>query len=134
MLAGNRTSRCRQRSWRLPISSGLCRLCSTAVEITTSSTGLKLSRSLQCGEAIHIEPRRIRILSRGGHDWTHCFPAVAVAAKELGIATAILDGEAVVYDAKGRTDFCAPPAEPRRRRREACVFGSQVRPLRARSD
>lgn len=57
--------------------------------------------------AIHIEPKRIRILTRGGHDWTHRFPAIAAAAKELGVATAILDGEAVVHDAEGRTHFGA---------------------------
>jgi len=57
--------------------------------------------------AVHIEPKRVRILTRGGHDWTHRFPAIAAAAKELGVATAILDGEAVVYDAEGRSDFGA---------------------------
>jgi bifunctional non-homologous end joining protein LigD len=57
--------------------------------------------------AIHIEPRRIRVLTRGGHDWTERFPAIAAAAKDLGVATAILDGEAVVLDQDGRSDFGA---------------------------
>ena len=57
--------------------------------------------------AIHIESKSVRILTRGAHDWTHRFPAIAAAAKELGVATAILDGEAVVYDAEGRSDFGA---------------------------
>lgn len=57
--------------------------------------------------AIHIEPKGVRIITRGGHDWTHRFPAIALAAKELGVATAILDGEAVVLDGKGRSDFGA---------------------------
>ena len=34
--------------------------------------------------AIHIEPKGVRILTRGGHDWTHRFPAIAEAAKNLG--------------------------------------------------
>lgn len=55
--------------------------------------------------AVHIEPRRVRILTRGGYDWTHRFPGIAAAARELGVATAILDGEAVVLDAEGRPDF-----------------------------
>ncbi len=57
--------------------------------------------------AVHIEPNAVRIITRGGHDWTDRFPAIAAAARKLGIGTAILDGEAVVLDAKGRSDFGA---------------------------
>ncbi|MCB5203715.1 non-homologous end-joining DNA ligase [Neorhizobium sp. T786] len=57
--------------------------------------------------AIHIEPKGVRIITRGGHDWTHRFPKIAAAAKELGVGTAILDGEAVVLNAAGRSDFGA---------------------------
>jgi bifunctional non-homologous end joining protein LigD len=57
--------------------------------------------------AIHIEPKGVRIITRGGHDWTDRFPAIAAAAKELNVGTAILDGEAVVLDAQGRSDFGA---------------------------
>ncbi|MBY3384014.1 non-homologous end-joining DNA ligase [Rhizobium laguerreae] len=55
--------------------------------------------------AIHIEPTAIRILTRGGHDWTDRFPAIAAEARRLPVATAILDGEAVVFDERGRSDF-----------------------------
>ncbi|MBX5303136.1 ATP-dependent DNA ligase [Rhizobium sp. NLR12b] len=55
--------------------------------------------------AIHIEPKGVRILTRGGHDWTDRFPAIAAAARRLSVSTAILDGEAVVLDAQGRSDF-----------------------------
>ncbi|TCU09614.1 non-homologous end-joining DNA ligase [Rhizobium sullae] len=57
--------------------------------------------------AIHIEPKGVRIITRGGHDWTHRFPAIANAAGKLGAGTAILDGEAVVLDKEGRSDFGA---------------------------
>lgn len=40
----------------------------------------------------------MRIITRGGHDWTHRFPTIAAAARDLGVATAILDGEAVVLN------------------------------------
>jgi bifunctional non-homologous end joining protein LigD len=56
--------------------------------------------------AVHIEPQGVRILTRGGHDWTRSFPAIAEAAREIG-GTAILDGEAVVLDASGRSNFGA---------------------------
>ncbi|MGO6902911.1 non-homologous end-joining DNA ligase [Rhizobium ruizarguesonis] len=55
--------------------------------------------------AIHIEPKGVRILTRGGHDWTERFPAIAAQAKRLPVSTAILDGEAVVFDELGRSDF-----------------------------
>ena len=55
--------------------------------------------------AIHIEAQGVRILTRGGHDWTHRFPAIVKAAKALGPATMMIDGEAVVLDDQGRSDF-----------------------------
>ncbi|TAU80523.1 non-homologous end-joining DNA ligase [Rhizobium leguminosarum] len=55
--------------------------------------------------ALHIAPTGVRILTRGGHDWTSRFPAIERAAKQLPVATAILDGEAVVLDKRGRSDF-----------------------------
>ncbi|MBY5533061.1 ATP-dependent DNA ligase [Rhizobium leguminosarum] len=55
--------------------------------------------------AVHIEPTGIRILTRSGLDWTHRFPAIKQAAMWLPVGTAILDGEAVVLDEQGRSDF-----------------------------
>ncbi|PDT34001.1 MULTISPECIES: non-homologous end-joining DNA ligase [Sinorhizobium] len=55
--------------------------------------------------AVHIEPSRVRIITRGGYDWTDRFPSIAAEARLLGLKTAILDGEAVVLDGHGRSDF-----------------------------
>ena len=55
--------------------------------------------------AVHVEPNRVRIITRGGHDWTSYFPTIAAAARELGPSTMILDGEAVVLDEKGLPNF-----------------------------
>lgn len=55
--------------------------------------------------AVHIQPSGVRILTRGGHDWTDRFPAILAEARRLSVSTAILDGEAVVLDAQGRSDF-----------------------------
>ncbi|WP_454655025.1 non-homologous end-joining DNA ligase [Bosea beijingensis] len=57
--------------------------------------------------AIHIAGKRVRIITRGGHDWTSRFPTIAHDALELGIDSAILDGEAVVLDERGASDFGA---------------------------
>ncbi|HEV7437276.1 MAG TPA: non-homologous end-joining DNA ligase [Pseudorhizobium sp.] len=55
--------------------------------------------------AVHIETSRVRIITRGGHDWTHRFPGIEAAAREFMPNTMILDGEAVVLDEQGRSDF-----------------------------
>src|SRR5688572_3166044 len=33
--------------------------------------------------AVHFETNRVRILTRGGHDWTHRFPAILAAAETM---------------------------------------------------
>ncbi len=55
--------------------------------------------------AVHIEPGLVRIITRGGYDWTTRFPAISEEVRKLPVQTAILDGEAVVLDEKGRADF-----------------------------
>jgi bifunctional non-homologous end joining protein LigD len=57
--------------------------------------------------AIHLENGSVRVITRGSLDWTDRFPGIAEAAKHLGAATLILDGEAVVIDEHGRPDFGA---------------------------
>lgn len=57
--------------------------------------------------AVHIERGKVRILTRGGHDWTSRFPTIAHDALEMGLDSAILDGEAVVLDERGASDFGA---------------------------
>jgi bifunctional non-homologous end joining protein LigD len=57
--------------------------------------------------AIHVELNGIRIITRGGHDWTNRFAGIAAAAREFSPRTLILDGEAVVLDEQGRSSFSA---------------------------
>ncbi|MES2641868.1 MAG: DNA ligase D [Myxococcota bacterium] len=49
--------------------------------------------------------RTVRILTRSGLDWTAKFGAIATAAATLPVTAALLDGEVVVLDAEGRSDF-----------------------------
>ncbi|WP_449249709.1 ATP-dependent DNA ligase [Bosea rubneri] len=56
---------------------------------------------------IHRRGAELRIITRGGHDWTHRFPTIAEAGLRLPADSFILDGEAVVLDAEGRSDFSA---------------------------
>ena len=46
-----------------------------------------------------------RVFTRNGHDWTDRFPTLARAARGLSCKSAILDGEAVVQDENGVSNF-----------------------------
>ncbi|AOF93722.1 non-homologous end-joining DNA ligase [Sinorhizobium sp. RAC02] len=58
-----------------------------------------------CRIAVHIDPGGVRVITSEGHDWTHRFPSIVAAARDLGTFSAILDGEAVVLDGDGCPDF-----------------------------
>lgn len=55
--------------------------------------------------AVHVEPGEVRAITRGGYDWSKKFGSIVTEARELGRATMIIDGEAVVLDEQGRSDF-----------------------------
>lgn len=57
--------------------------------------------------AVHSDPSGVRVFTRGGYDWAARFPTIEKAARELGPASFIIDGEAVVLDEQGRSDFNA---------------------------
>jgi bifunctional non-homologous end joining protein LigD len=54
-----------------------------------------------------VKGRDVRLLTRAGNDWTDRLPALAAAIGTLDVESALLDGEAVVLDAKGRSRFQA---------------------------
>ncbi|MBD9509974.1 ATP-dependent DNA ligase [Ensifer sp. ENS10] len=55
--------------------------------------------------AVHVEPGEVRAITRGGYDWSKKFGSIVAEARELGHSSMILDGEAVVLDDQGRSDF-----------------------------
>ena len=52
-----------------------------------------------------IERDQVRVFSRNGHDWSDRYPGIVRAAAGLRCKLAIIDGEAVVQDDDGRSDF-----------------------------
>jgi bifunctional non-homologous end joining protein LigD len=48
-----------------------------------------------------------RVFTRNGHDWTDRFPSIVRAAANLKCQSAILDGEAIVQNGDGESDFDA---------------------------
>jgi bifunctional non-homologous end joining protein LigD len=49
--------------------------------------------------------KRVRLITRNGHDWTHRYSALAKAFEKLPCRTALLDGEVVVQDPRGITSL-----------------------------
>ncbi len=52
-----------------------------------------------------IDHGAVTLLTRNGNDWTNKFPTIAAQAAALPCQQAVIDGEAVVYDEAGVTDF-----------------------------
>jgi bifunctional non-homologous end joining protein LigD len=46
-----------------------------------------------------------RVLTRNGYDWTDRYPSIARTASSLRCQSAIIDGEAIVQDGNGVSDF-----------------------------
>lgn len=55
--------------------------------------------------AVHVESGEVRAITRGGYDWTKKFGPIVEEARQLGHSSMIIDGEAVVLDDHGRSDF-----------------------------
>lgn len=54
-----------------------------------------------------LEGGRARALTRNGHDWSDTYAPLCEAAAGLACRAAVLDGEILVQDAAGRSDFAA---------------------------
>ena len=71
---------------------------------------------------LHIRPGKIIVYSRKGFDWTDRFAAIALAAKDLRVREAVIDGEAVVLGSKGIADFQALRRELGRENSEKLTY------------
>jgi bifunctional non-homologous end joining protein LigD len=72
---------------------------------------------------VAVEDGRVRLTSRNGNDVTSSYPELEALGAQLGSTAALLDGEVVAFDERGRTDFgrlqarmhvARPPASLRR--------------------
>ena len=54
---------------------------------------------------LHVRGGKPIVFTRSGLNWTSKFSAIAAAAVDLPVNHAIIDGEVVVQDDKGRTRF-----------------------------
>ncbi len=52
-----------------------------------------------------IEPEEVRAFSSSGHDWSNQYRRICNAAGQLYVGSALIDGELVVQDDRGVSDF-----------------------------
>jgi bifunctional non-homologous end joining protein LigD len=52
-----------------------------------------------------LDRGQARVFSRNGHDWSDRYPAIVRAAANLRCQSATIDGEAIVQDENGASDF-----------------------------
>src|SRR5262245_21533489 len=61
-----------------------------------------------------IERGEARVFSRSGYDWSDRYPGIVRAAVNLGCQSAIIDGEAILQNGDGASDFEALQSAMRR--------------------
>jgi ATP-dependent DNA ligase len=54
---------------------------------------------------VQREGKRVRLLTRNGHDWSARYPLITEAALRLKSASFVIDGEAVLLGVDGISDF-----------------------------
>ena len=62
-----------------------------------------------------LERGQARVFTRNGYDWSDRYPSIVRAAANLRCQSAIIDGEAIVQDGNGVSDFEALSSAMRRR-------------------
>jgi len=63
-----------------------------------------------------------RAYTRRGHDWSHLYASILDAVRGLGCRSAVIDGETIVQDARGLSDFEALRTQLARRKPQGLVF------------
>lgn len=76
--------------------------------------GYRIQAQLQNG--------KIRLFTRNGLDWTKKYPLIAERLEKLSLDQCILDGEMVVLDERGRSDFQALQAAMKEGRDESILY------------
>ena len=70
----------------------------------------------------YVANGKVTIRTRNGHDWTARFPAISRAALVLKVRSAVIDGEAVILDERGRSSFAELQADLDRHGSERAVL------------
>ena len=71
---------------------------------------------------VERDGERVRLITKGGYDWTKRFPWIVEAALKNRQSRFVIDGEAVILGVDGRSDFNALHSEQAERRSSALRF------------
>jgi DNA ligase D-like protein (predicted ligase) len=69
-----------------------------------------------------IERGQVRVFSRNGYDWSDRYSGIVRAAASLRCKSAIIDGEAIVQDDDGRSDFESLQSAMRSRAQSIIIY------------
>jgi bifunctional non-homologous end joining protein LigD len=69
-----------------------------------------------------LERGQARVFTRNGFDWTDRYPSLARAAANLKCQSAIIDGEAIVQNGDGASDFEALASALRQRAHSIILY------------
>jgi bifunctional non-homologous end joining protein LigD len=76
---------------------------------------------------VHLFDGQVRVFTKNGHDWTERFPGIVASVERLEVSSAVIDGEAVMEDATGVSDFFAlHAAVATRNAPEAILYASDL--------
>ena len=70
----------------------------------------------------HLDGANTTIYTRRGYDWTDRFEAIATSLRKLRIKRAIFDGEIIVPDERGASDFHRLQEDLARKRDDRFVY------------
>jgi ATP-dependent DNA ligase len=65
---------------------------------------------------------RVRLITKGGYDWTERFPWIVAAALKNRQSQFVIDGEAVILGIDGRSDFNALHSNKQNEEVQLCAF------------
>jgi ATP-dependent DNA ligase len=76
----------------------------------------------QDGFRLRVERDRVRLITRGGYDWTKRYPWIVEAALKNRVRQFVLDGEAVILGVDGISDFDALHSGKHNDEVQLCAF------------
>jgi ATP-dependent DNA ligase len=79
-----------------------------------------------------LERGQVRVFTRNGHDWTDRYPSIVLAAANLRCKSAIIDGEAIVQNGEGASDFEALSVAMRWRPNSIILYAFDIMHLNGR--
>jgi len=71
---------------------------------------------------VERDGNQVRLITRGGYDWTKRFPWIAEAALKNRRSQFVIDGEAVILSINGMSDFSALHSRKQNHEVQLCAF------------